>query len=81
MPQPIAHIHEWKRQRALMIKELWNAGVSQREICEQLHTNEDVVDRVVRGQACRDVGPATAPRKAYGRNGKALLRELVEVPG
>ena len=81
MPQPIAHIHAWKRRRALMIKELWNVGVSQREICDQLQTSEDVVDRIVRGQACRDVGPATAPRKAYGRNGKARLRELVEVPG
>ena len=77
----ISHIHAWRRHTASMIKVFWNEGVSLREICGKLQVSEVFVDHVVRGNICHGVGPAVTPRRSFGRNQKARLRELVEVPG
>lgn len=79
--QQLAHVRAWRRQQAITIKKLWNEGVALKEICRRVQVTEDWVDHVIRGNICRDVGAPTPPRKAFGRNGKARLRELVEVPG
>lgn len=77
----ISHVRAWRRHTALMVKVFWDEGVSLREICGGLKVSEVFVDHVIRGNICRDVGPAVTPRRSFGRNQKTRLREMVELPG
>jgi len=79
--QQIAHVKAWRRHRASVIRELWNAGVPMKDICARLNVSEVHVDHVIRGNVCRDAGPAVTPRRMYGRNQRQQMRDLVEVPG
>lgn len=79
--QQISHVRAWRRHIAALIKVLWNEGVSLREICGKLNVSEVFADHVLRGNVCRDIGPAVIPRRSFGQNQKRQLRELCEIPG
>lgn len=79
--QQLSHVRAWRRHKVAQVKTLWNQALSVKVICTLLDVNEDFVDHSIRGNICPDAGPVVVPRRSFGRNQKARLREIFEVPG
>ncbi|MDR4469829.1 MAG: hypothetical protein MRJ68_16290 [Nitrospira sp.] len=81
MPQPIAHVHAWRRHTVGEVKRMWNEGLFLREICDRLHISEASADHILRGSIGASIGPPVKPRRSYGSFQRRQLRDLYEVPG